>query len=469
MNNILSEINLIRLLIFNEEFSGIVFPHISIKYFMDPVCKSVFEIVDDFYEKHKKIPTTNISVLVMNYECSSKDKLNKMLEVVELSTNDIHQYEAGLLNDYLEKAKEFIIDRRLFLSTQESIKLYKTKEFDKITNIEHELSAIKDFDFEKDEEDVISSYDYASMKEYYQNEVPRVPFNNKILNEVFGGGIWDHSFGIIQAGTHLGKTRTMVSLARDLARRHKEEKILYISLEIDHKNLNSYFDRVKCDMSEKEVKHLVETDYDKYVELCREFDSKHGQIFIKWMSRSKTTPLTVQNYLDDFIKEYGKPLVVFIDYVGKMKSDYMIREEHLKFDSIINDLQDIAKDYKIPFISAMQENRSGNEASRKNSNGSELTHVKASMDVNNNVDWCVSIIETNEMKQNGIQHFKILKNRMNGTEGDKLLVEVDRRLYTVEIISHVKLIEDENSIERDLKKQSIINNAITNSIGKFSF
>jgi replicative DNA helicase len=57
-----------------------------------------------------------------------------------------------------------------------------------------------------------------------------------------------------------------------------------------------------------------------------------------------------KHYIEQFMNKLGRPPVIFVDYLRKLRTDSKITDERLRVDDIITNLTDLAKEYNTPVV-----------------------------------------------------------------------------------------------------------------------
>lgn len=423
----ISELNIIRLILYNIKYRQKVIANLNKKMFHSQRCAEIFELVVDYNNQYNRYPVDNIKILLMNNNLKQPVEIVKeKIAIVECNVND---YDNIDLESYLNDTENWIKERKRGILTEEMVAMYNKKNSD-FNYISEELKKIEAFTFKENE--WLSCYDNEKMIERYLTDEKRVRFKNETLNQLFGGGLKLKTLSVIMAGTHVGKTRFMHSMACDIIRHNKSSVVLYISLEIERFDLSEFFDSNIFNKSVKEIEDLVRNDKNEYKEFKEDFENKNGELILIEWTPSSASPNRIRNLLDEMILKNKKPIAVFLDYIGILKPNEKFNNSFEKGDEASLEIRSIAQDYDIPFVSAVQPRREGFDKNLSG-HGAEVTDVGGSKAIPDNCDFFANIVQTDQMKQINRQILYIKKNR-HYPNFKPILLQTYDLIYKVDVV-----------------------------------
>jgi replicative DNA helicase len=137
-----------------------------------------------------------------------------------------------------------------------------------------------------------------------------------------------------------------------------------------------------------------------------------GKLFIKEYAPGTFSSVQLESLIKDFeLQKDIKFDIVFVDYLGIMKSDRLSPSAGLYsyIKSIAEELRAVAIKTKLPIISAQQLNRSA--VNNKEADNSSISDSLGSVMT---ADFIMFLLQNEEMKQNSEICMKVTKNRFNG-------------------------------------------------------
>ena len=446
----ISEMNLIRLLIHNDKFREKVLADIDGSMFESQRCREVYDLLVSYHKEYGKYPKENIQVLVMNNNLQQpseiiKDKLN----IVNCEPSN---YETEDIDSYLKDTEIWWKTRSFGLLTENVVSMFNEKKSKDLKMISEDLEKIEAFSFS--DNDWLTCYDDDFMIERYTTDERRIAFKSSAINEMLGGGTKSKSLNIIMGGTHVGKTRLMHSFACDHIRASKDNIALYISLEINDVDIVEFFDTNILDMPHEEIKKRVRKDSNWYRKKKNEFREQNGEMIVVEWSTDRARPALIRSLLNEMIAKNKKPTAIFVDYVGILKPNGKYNNLYEKGAESSTELRAISQDYEIPIWSAVQPRREGAQKSASGGKGAEITDVSGSIAIVENCDFFMNIIQPDDMREQNRQLLHILKNRHYPNVHSTYLAELSKNIYKAEVVGRHNLKNDAEAVQ-NLSKESI--------------
>lgn len=444
----IDEINIIRLVLYNKEYRNTTFEHIAHYLFHDTHCAEIYELLMKYQMKFNTFPENNVEIIIRdNPWKQSAENIQKKLEIVKV--NDVSEYTKVDLEPIYQQTEEWIKTRLFGYMLSQGVEMYQNKIPINHKKIQELLNKAQNFSFK--ETKWIDVYDDEYMINLLMQETPRLKFEWEYFNKVLNGGIKKKSLNIIQGGTHMGKSRLMFSMATNIRKASKNNNVLYITLEIMKEDFALFSDMHLLQMKEDEIREIVHRDPKKYKEIRMSMKENYGKLFIVEMSGNSCTPNTIRNLVDEFQSKGIMLSAVFVDYIGIIRPQKRYDGLYEKgFENSI-DIRAISQDYEIPFFSATQPDREGNRKNLKGT-GADMMNVAESKAIPDTADLYMNIIQTIEMYKNNQQVLFILKNRHSGRVYEKLILDVKKGFYLVDIVGleeETKELEEEKKDSKD--------------------
>jgi replicative DNA helicase len=274
-----------------------------------------------------------------------------------------------------------------------------------------------------------------TMIEYYSERMTGIRTQHVELNKRLGPGFLPGTLSVILAASGVGKSLLMTDLVSGMLTTGKN--ILLVSLEMADKEImkrvhanamnlpiNSLLDLSK---TEGELAKLNRPIIDK-AQIISAYERMKtsgtcGKFFVKDYPSGSFSPLMLEQLVESYRIERNITFdIVFVDYIGIMKSDLLSPSAGLYsyVKSIAEEVRATAKKLQIPIISASQLNRSATN----NIDEADNSNVSDSMGTVMTADFMLFLLQNEEMKEKKEIVCKITKNRFAGRT-DTWLMNID--------------------------------------------
>ena len=181
----------------------------------------------------------------------------------------------------------------------------------------------------------------------YKSKYQRISFagdNLGRLEEVMGEGLAGGRLYILGGIPSSGKTALVNNLADNICL--KGHPVLFFS-----------FDDGKEELRNRSLArftgHSIELLNASSVEDIGILLDKEPMMQILKLKYTLESMIPVNDWnplIEQFIKQYGQPPVIFVDYLRKLRTDSKITDERLRVDDILANLTDLAKAYNTPIF-----------------------------------------------------------------------------------------------------------------------
>lgn len=257
--------------------------------------------------------------------------------------------------------------------------------------------------------------DYEARWLSYQNKTRKIPFKMGILNRITKGGAENATLNILLAGSNVGKSLGLCSLAADYLQTGKN--VLYISMEMAEEVCAKRIDANLLDVTLDDIDDgkISYPEYKSKMERWRK-SNVLGQLYIKQYATGGANANTFRVLINELkLKKGFVPDVIIIDYLGICASARIkqyTENSYTLVKAIAEELRALAFETNTCVWSAAQTTRGGWDASDMS-----MSDVAESAGLVHTADFMLGIIETEELAQQGLQLIKQLKSRY----GDKMI------------------------------------------------
>ena len=426
------ETTILKNLIFSEEYTRKVLPFIQADYFSDNKEKIVFNLVSDFVNKFKTLPTHEALVIDLT---ESKQLTDQEVKGALTLLEDINEAkkEPTETQWLIQQTEKFCQDKAIYNAIMESVSILDTT--NKTTKSKGEipklLSNALGVSFDSHiGHDYINDYD--SRFEFYHKQESRIPFDIDLLNKITKGGLPNKTLNICLAGTGVGKSMFMCHVAASCL--SQGCNVLYITLEMAEERIAERIDANLLNVSMGELHSMTKQEYDRKFDVLR--NKTHGKLIIKEYPTASASSLHFRSLLNDLhLKKNFVPQIIFIDYLNICASARIKPGANVNsysyIKAIAEELRGLAVEFNLPIVSATQTTRSG-----YSNTDVGLEDTSESFGLPATADFMFALISTEELEQLNQLMVKQLKNRYGDPNIYKrFVVGVDRakmKLYDAE-------------------------------------
>jgi len=451
-------------LFIDENFRSKVMPILDQRYFNPPQGQYPYDLIFKYFSKFYTNNQEDISPMQVIHAIQQGEKYLEHEDIIEIKAifkqifmlDDNGDAINNVNEEYLlDETEKFAQESALELALIDSVNIIQKKPEDKLL-IRGLLDDALSVQLNKD---VGLNYFENPLErfKFYQMREDKVPFGLDGLNKLTFNGFAKKTLNVFMAGTGIGKTLLMTSLAKDYIL--KGYKVLYVTLEICEKLI-----ALRVDAN---VLNIPISDFGRYEngkpvvdvnDLVKKFEeiknnNKIGKLKIKEYPTGTTNTLQIKALLKELkMKEDFKPDVLMIDYVNLMNSSRLSAKNNNTYNTvkaIAEELRGIAMEEELIIVTATQTNRdgiTGNEVA--------LDKVSESAGLPHTADFFCGIFQTEQQKEQGIYILKVLKNRYAGNTNKKIAFGVDynfMRFYQLDNELESELVEDSEDCDTSLE------------------
>jgi len=190
-------------------------------------------------------------------------------------------------------------------------------------------------------------YTKESIAAEYKKKYQKVSFagdNLKRLEEIMGGGLVGGNLYILGGIPSSGKTALVNNIIDNICL--NGNPVLVFS-----------YDDKRDELLHRSLARFSGQSMD--VLNATSFEAVQPLLNIKSLEKIHTLKYAVQSmifvnewnsYIEQFMGKQGRPPVIFVDYLRKLRTDSKITDERLRVDDIITNLTDLAKAYNTPIV-----------------------------------------------------------------------------------------------------------------------
>jgi len=450
------ETTAIRNLIHNEEYCRKVLPFIKAEYFTDRLEKILFSEISKFVNKYNNLPTKeSLSIEINTNKSINEDEYKKITDI--LSTMNPEPINLDWL---VETTETFCKDRAIHNAILGGIQILDGKDKEHTAQYLPELlseALSVSFDQKIGHDYLLES---KERYDFYKRKEERLELDLEFFNKITRGGIPSKTLNICLAGTGVGKTMFMTSIASSVLLQGKN--VLYITLEMAEERIA---ERIDANLLNVGMSDLEELPYQMYETKINKLQKKTtGQLIVKEYPTAAAHVGHFKNLLSELaLKKSFKPDILFIDYLNICSSSRFRAGANVNsytyVKAIAEELRGLAVEHDIPVFSATQTTRGGFVSSDVG-----LEDTSESFGLPATADFMFALISSEELEEKNQIMVKQLKNRYNDpTINRKFIIGVDRskmRLYDVEQKAQEDLVES--------GQDDTITSKFTKKLGEYS-
>lgn len=415
----------------HNEYFGKAMPLLKHKYFQGIGNQELFKLVKEYYNNYSKIPSLIELVASVKNVSNAEIRTEIINSLQTISKTEEVQNLDFMLDETVKFVKDALYLEALQLGSDglmkkdDALKLKAQEILDERSKVTIDSDLGLDFD------------DIDLMIEYYSEKLLGIRTQHKELNRRLGPGFLPGTLSLILAASGVGKSLMMTDLISGMIKDGKN--ILLVSLEMSDKEImkrvhanamdlpiNSLLDLNK---TEGELNHISKerSIIDKAQVLAAynkmKMSGTCGKFFVKDYPSGEFSALQLEQLVKSYeIERQIKFDIVFVDYIGIMKSDRVSPSAGLYsyIKSIAEEVRGTARKLDLAIVSASQLNRSATN----NIDDADNSNVSDSMGSVMTADFLMFLLQNEEMKERNEIVCKVTKNRFAGRT-DTWLMNID--------------------------------------------
>tara|TARA_R110001606_G_scaffold395280_1_gene567334 strand:+ start:17529 stop:18905 length:1377 start_codon:yes stop_codon:yes gene_type:complete len=399
---------ILKQLFTNKEARDKIYPFLDPVYFEDDVNnRSIVQEYIKHYEEYKDYPTAREFAARL----SNEDTFNKFKDIINYDTSDLSE---EFLQD---QATEFFKQKMIMSNTLEIVENMKNKGADSIADINQKIRDALSFSF-----DTEIGLDFLEDGERLYNGLHEddtvISTGLTDVDNMIKGGFHEKTLTLFIAPTNMGKS--LIKCAVGVNAMLQNKKVLYVTLEMSEEKTA---ERVMANAFDVPISQLDQMNKETFMKIYNKGRDKiSGKLVIKEYPTKGANTNSIKSLLKELdIKKKFIPDIIFVDYLGIMTTNSRMTDANTntQFKTISEELRGLAVETGIPIVSANQTNRDG-----MNANDLDLTDVADSIGQTMTADIIIGVTQTEEMNEQGLYSFKVMKNRYGGRYS-KCFVKVD--------------------------------------------
>lgn len=403
-------------LLFNKEYFVKVWPYLNNTYFEKGPAKTLFNTINEHVKEYQAVPTkTALDIALDSSDLSEVEYegAKKLLGVL-VDTPEDQEWLVRETEKYVQKSAMFNATSRI-IEIQSNAELPKDKRDKRIPDIGAIPDIMRDalsicFDSALGHDWL---NDYEARFQTYLNKSKKVPFRINILNKITKGGVEYGTENVLLAGTNVGKSLGLCSLAADYLQ--TGHNVLYISMEMAEEVCAKRIDANLLDVSLDDIDegHISWAEYKAKMEKWRASGTL-GTLKIKQYPTGGAHADTFRALLNEYkLKQGFVPDVIIVDYLAICASSRLktfTENSYGLIKMVAEELRGLAVEKNVVLWTAAQTTRGANVAAEI-----DMADIAESFGIAHTADFMLGVVETEEFAQMGLQLIKQLKSRY----GDK--------------------------------------------------
>lgn len=403
-------------LLFNKEYFVKVWPYLNNTYFEKGPAKTLFNTINEHVKEYQAVPTkTALDIALDSSDLSEVEyEGTKKLLGVLADTPEDQEWLVRETEKYVQKSAMFNATSRI-IEIQSNAELPKDKRDKRIPDIGAIPDIMRDalsicFDSALGHDWL---NDYEARFQTYLNKSKKVPFRINILNKITKGGVEYGTENVLLAGTNVGKSLGLCSLAADYLQ--TGHNVLYISMEMAEEVCAKRIDANLLDVSLDDIDegHISWAEYKAKMEKWRASGTL-GTLKIKQYPTGGAHADTFRALLNEYkLKQGFVPDVIIVDYLAICASSRLktfTENSYGLIKMVAEELRGLAVEKNVVLWTAAQTTRGANVAAEI-----DMADIAESFGIAHTADFMLGVVETEEFAQMGLQLIKQLKSRY----GDK--------------------------------------------------
>lgn len=395
-------------LVHNEPFARKVLPFLKRDYFDTTEKQLVFKVIENHVAKFKTLPTVDSLLVDLSGAAGIKEStFNSAVELCERIKKGATAPKPSV--DWLvARTEEFGKQRALYNAMAESIRIIDEGEKSKkpASSIPTIITEALGVSFETR---VGHDYtkDYSERFSRYTSKEIHIPSGIDELDKITGGGVIPKTLNCLLAGTGVGKTLVMCSLASNYIMSGRN--VLYITAEMDEMKIAERVDANIMDIDLDDMKVLPVPQLEQLWTKATN-GKKLGKLIVKEFPTRTAHVGHIRFLLKELeIKMGFRPDIVFFDYLNLFISQTIKSGAANSYDyvkAVAEEIRGLMMEYGLPGWTATQVNRTGYA-----SEDIDMTDTSESFGVPMTLDLFIALMTNDDLQQQQRLLWKQLKNR----------------------------------------------------------
>lgn len=392
-------------LIHSDSYTRKVIPFLRRDYFSARPDAAIYETIAQFFEVYDTLPSKEaLKIDLSNRKDLSDDEFRTASDLVD-SFEDKKTHQEWLVNE----TEKFCKQKAVYLSIMDAIHIMdgkdKNRSPDSIPKILQDALSVS-FDTSVGH----SYFDDASARfDYYASDEAKIPFDLKIFNQIYKGGMPKKSLIVVAAQSGGGKSLIMSHVSASVLLQGLN--VLYISMEMSENRIG---ERIDANLLKTDISKIVDLGKEEFMSRIDRLKNKTmGKLYIKEYPPSSASAAHFRSLIEELkVKQGFVPDLIVVDYLGICASSRMKMggsvNTYTYLKSVAEELRGLAVEFDVPVLTGAQLNRGG-----FNNSDIDETSLADSMGLFMTADIMFAAIRTDELDELGQLMIKQLKNRYN--------------------------------------------------------
>lgn len=414
----------------DEEYLLTIIDHVKPEYFTDKNLQVVFDVVCNFYNKRKALPTNSEIRAYLDTD-EKRDSFKKALSTISTVDKNLNR------DELYDNTERFLKERGIYQTMMSVAKdvgggnIDTSKildQFEKSCNV----TLVHDIGL-----DLFSNFDRVSQD--LKRVDPTISTGYKWLDEKLGGGFMQdgRAMYVFAGETNIGKSIILGNFAVNIARQKKT--VLVISLEMSEM---VYAKRLTAQIAKTPTGKLADDIEVVEAKMSNFKDATGGRIIIKEFPPSCMSPRDIQGYITKVAKRGIHIDAIILDYINLLTSSKG-KDSYERIKYISEETRALTYVFKCPLITVTQLNRTGYSVSEPG-----LTSLSESYALGATADFIASAWQGEGDNEAGILRETILKNRFGRNLGTNAF-KID---YSTLTISEDQMLNNMTQDSEDVAK-----------------
>jgi len=313
--SMISDLMVSHLFLFNKMYRDKMTPHLNSAFFDDPNLDTLIgSLLERVNVDINDFPKSVKGYLYRNPLNEDSEVIKEKMELIDVDIEAIREIEPN----------ELLSDVKIWLKTK-SFTHYIKEGYNEVTQkgdvnytlFADKINSIDTISFEDNAD--CNMLDVRNNLRIISESSPRIDMGNKYWNEITNGGFEVGTFNVVMGRVGVGKSRVLLNIAWNYMQ-HKDNIVLYISLEMSIKNMLVRLYAIMFGMTTNEVERLSKNDtdklYDDFISTCEMRGRRLGNIYFKRYPATATSTSDYKALLQNLKNRGIVPNVIIVDYLG---------------------------------------------------------------------------------------------------------------------------------------------------------
>lgn len=414
----------------DEEYLLTIIDHVKPEYFTDKNLQVVFDVVCNFYNKRKALPTNSEIRAYLDTD-EKRESFKKALNIISTVDKNLNR------DELYDNTERFLKERGIYQTMMSVAKDVGSGNIDTSKILDQfekscTVTLVHDIGL-----DLFTNFDRVVQD--LKRVDPTISSGYKWLDEKIGGGFMQdgRAMYVFAGETNIGKSIILGNFAVNIARQKKT--VLVISLEMSEM---VYAKRLTAQIAKTPTGKLADDVEVVEAKMHNFKDATGGRIIIKEFPPSCMSPRDIQGYITKVVKKGIHIDAIVLDYINLLTTTRG-KDSYERIKYISEETRALTYIFKCPIITVTQLNRTGYSVSEPG-----LTSLSESYALGATADFIASAWQGEGDNEAGILRESILKNRFGRNLGTNAF-KID---YSTLTISEDQMLNNMTQDSEDVAK-----------------